>query len=225
MHILTALNITKSYTTNEQTNIVLDGVTYTFKSATSYAIMGVSGTGKSTLMHILAGVDVPTTGQVLFDDTDLAQFTPRERETFLNKMIGLVFQEPYLIKELSVIENVMLKGLIAGQPLSALQPRALDLLHSIGLADKAYDRPLTLSGGQQQRVAVLRAFFNKPIFLLADEPTGNLDQENAQLVLELLEQGKQWGMGLIISSHDPMVAKRMQVHVRLEHGILHETTF
>lgn len=225
MHTLAALNVTKSYTTNAQCNTVLSDVTYIFKSAKSYAIMGVSGTGKSTLMHILAGIDVPTTGHVLFDGIDLVQFSAQERESFLNKMVGLVFQEPYLIKELSVIENVMLKGLIAGQSLSSLQPRALELLQSIGLADKAHERPLTLSGGQQQRIAVLRAFFNKPAFLLADEPTGNLDQENARLVLDLLEQGKAWGMGLIISSHDPVVAKRMQVHVRLEHGTLRETTF
>ena len=222
MHLLKLDHIAKVYYQGKVAPGVLSGITYSFESGHSYAITGVSGTGKSTLMHILAGIDTPSEGEVLYDDKSLQLMNSQEKNNFLNKVVGLVFQEPYLIKELTVVENVMLKGLIIHQPYDEAYKRAVDLLSFVGLADKATHHPLSLSGGQQQRVAILRALFNRPQFLLADEPTGNLDIDNAASIVDLLEKGREWGMGLIISSHDPSVAKRMERQLVLKHGKLVE---
>jgi len=220
MHILRAQNLVKVYQQGSAINEVLSGVTYSFDAQHSYAITGVSGTGKSTLMHLLSGIDQPTSGQVFYDEKSLYDMLPEEKDQFLNKKVGLVFQDPHLIKELAVVENVMLKGLISQQSYEEGKKEALALLELIGLADKADAHPLSLSGGQQQRVAILRALFNKPQFLLADEPTGNLDLDSAKIVIDLLEKGKEWGMGLVVSSHDPYVAKRMEKKLVLKQGKL-----
>lgn len=220
MAILAAQNLTKEFCQGLVVTHVLKGVTHSFNTGTSYSITGVSGSGKSTLMHLLAGIDTPTSGAVLFDGANVQNLSIAEKKHFLNKTVGLVFQDPYLIKELSVVENVMLKALIANDPYEPARKHALELLAITGLSDKADHHPLSLSGGQQQRVAVLRAIFNRPQFLLADEPTGNLDSENARLVIDLLIKEKELGMGLIVSSHDPRVAQRMDVQLRLADGIL-----
>lgn len=222
MHILSAQKITKKYLQNGITNQVLSDVTYDFSTKYSYAITGVSGTGKSTLIHILAGIDAPTSGQVLYDGQSIYEFSRTKKNNFLKKIVGLVFQDPHLIKELTVIENVMLKALISGAIDQKARKSALELLDCVGLADKADHHPLSLSGGQQQRVAVLRSLFNQPQFLLADEPTGNLDAENARAVLALLLSGAQQGMGLIICSHDPMIATCLSKKLELKNGQIYD---
>jgi lipoprotein-releasing system ATP-binding protein len=128
---------------------------------------------------------------------------------------------PYLIKELTVLENVMSKGLIAGVDADACKQEALALLEQVGLSDKVHEHPPILSGGQQQRVALARALFGKPAFLLADEPTGNLDAKNGQAIIDLLLACKDaWGMGIIVSTHDPAVAQRMEVQLEMRDGLL-----
>ena len=220
MHVLRAENLIKEYQQGSTKTEVLRGVTYSFESTQSYAIVGVSGTGKSTLMHLLAGIDLPTKGSVFYDEQSLEKMSSSVKNDFLNKKIGLVFQDPHLIAELTVIENVMLKGLIAQDDYDILNEQAEELLSLVGLKAKADHHPFSLSGGQQQRIAVLRALFNKPEFLLADEPTGNLDIESASVIIDLLERGKEWGMGLIVSSHDPYVAERMKQRLVMKQGIL-----
>ncbi len=229
MHTLSTENLVKIYMQAGVTTEILKGVTYNFTAACSYAISGVSGTGKSTLLHLLAGIDQPTSGCVAYDDVNLCDMARDDKVHFLQQAIGLVFQDSHLIKELTVIENVMLKALIAGTAVAGTAhqesfKKAMHMLEQVDLADKANHHPLSLSGGQQQRVAVLRALFNQPQFLLADEPTGNLDAENACVVLELLMKGVTEGMGLIICSHDPMVARAMHKRLVLERGILVEYT-
>jgi len=222
MHTLRAERATKVYAQESVTNEVLKDISYTFLSDSSYAITGVSGTGKSTLIHILASIDKPTSGLVFYDDINLNTMFAKEHNAFLNKAVGLVFQDPHLIKELTVVENVMLKGLVVGQSYDEAKKEALSLLNMIGLDRKANDHPLSLSGGQQQRVAVLRALFNKPVFLLADEPTGSLDAESAKLIIDLLVEAKKNGTGLIICSHDPYVAEAAETQLVLKHGTLVE---
>ncbi len=200
---------------------VLKGVDAVFKQGSSYAITGVSGSGKSTLLHVVGGLDVPSSGSVTFNARNFAQLRAAHKNSFLNLHIGFVFQFHYLIKELTVRENVMLPGMIKGESRRACRLRAEQLLELIGLTERADFYPPQLSGGEQQRVAIARALFNKPSFLLADEPTGNLDAENAQMVVDLFFAGqKEWNMGIVICTHDRAVYERMEMVYRLYEGIL-----
>lgn len=224
--ILCAQNLKKSFAQGQGTLHVINDITVRFVQGQSYAITGVSGSGKSTFMHLLAGLDSPTSGTISYNNTDLATLDQAARMNFLNKQIGLVFQEPYLIRELSVLENCMIKGLIADESSKLEIERAMALLTTAGLADKTYCKPASLSGGQQQRVALIRAIFNKPAFLLADEPTGSLDEDTGQEIINLLLQcQKEWNMGLIISSHDPNVFNRMEHIYHLHNGQLELSNF
>ena len=214
-------NLHKTYVSGQQTLNVLKDVTVDFKQGSGYAIVGVSGSGKSTLMHLLAGLDKPTSGSVFFNNTDITTLNSAEKDVFLQQSIGLVFQLPYLIKELSVLENIMLRGYIMGLEPEECKTRALELLDAVGIADKALSNPLSLSGGQQQRVALARALFSKPAFLIADEPTGSLDAYTAQGIVQLvLNCQREWGMGVIISTHDAFVAQNMETVYQLNDGTL-----
>ena len=200
---------------------ILKKTTVLFQQGMSYAIMGASGVGKSTLMHILSGLELPSAGNVLFNDHNISEFTVSEKFIFLNQSIGLVFQQPYLIRELSVLENVMLPGLISGLSSTECKNRAQELLAQVDLASKFTSKVSTLSGGQQQRVALARALFNRPQFLLADEPTGSLDFNTGKLIVELLCKFQQeYGMGIIVSTHDMHVASAMNQIYYLEEGYL-----
>jgi lipoprotein-releasing system ATP-binding protein len=215
--ILYLNNLKKKY----QDHYVLNGITAHFKQGTSYAIVGASGCGKSTLLHLLAGLDTPTSGSVLFNDADLFQLSAKRRIMLRNQSFGFVFQFHYLINELSVLENVAAPGLIQNSDRRALYARAEELLQFLGLLEKKNVHPYELSGGEQQRVAIARALFNKPQFLFADEPTGNLDEQNAQQVVSIFQKcQEEWNMGLILCSHDPMVYNTMNVILHLHNGLL-----
>jgi len=219
--ILHASAVCKAYEQGGKDLHVLNGVNVTFEQGLSYAITGVSGSGKSTLLHVLGGLDTPTSGAVLFNGKDIAKLRPSHKNLFLNRHIGFVFQFHYLIRELTVRENIMMMGLIKGEPRSACSKRAEHLLALVGLTEKALSYPTQLSGGEQQRVAIARALFNKPSFLLADEPTGNLDAGNAQLMVDLFFAAQQeWGMGIIVCTHDNAVYDRMHTVYHLSQGVL-----
>ncbi len=210
-------SVKKSYELPGRGVAVLGNVTCAFQEGQTYAIHGVSGSGKSTILHLLGGLDSPTAGDVLLEDVSI-RLLGRD---FLQNTIGFVFQTHYLVNELPVIENIMLPGLVKNISQYECQIRAEELLEMIGMSEKSFAYPAELSGGQQQRVAVARALFNKPAFLLADEPTGNLDAENAQRIVDvMLAANKAWGMGVIICSHDAAVYKRMQHVYLLDHGVL-----
>ncbi len=207
-----AKDINKHFVQADTTITVLQDITLDFAQGQSYALRGVSGTGKSTLLHILAGLDIPSSGTVFFNDINVFALQGRAKEHFFNQQIGLVFQWPYLLRELSVLENVILPGILGGKTKKDCVDHAHDLLKSVGLEHKALSGPSTLSGGQQQRVAIARAIFNKPAFLFADEPTGSLDLHTGESIIALmLSLQEKWNMGIILSTHDEYVSDKMNV--------------
>lgn len=212
--VLSAKKLTKNFDQADKELEVLKKISANFEQNKKYAIIGASGSGKSTLLHILGGLDSPTEGQVTLDEKKISDIKER-------KKIGFVFQFHYLIHELTVIENIMLMGLIKGKSKKQSKEEALNLLKKFNLEDKADAYPYQLSGGEQQRVSILRSVFSKPKFLLADEPTGNLDEDNASIVVDFLEEcQKEWNMGLILCSHDKKVYGRMDQVFELKNGIL-----
>ena len=200
---------------------VLADISVSFPQGCLVAITGVSGVGKSTFMHLLAGIDTPTRGTVSYNGRDLANFDGADRASFFGESVGLVFQSPHLLRELSVLENVMLPGLVRKEAYASCAERACTLLDAVALSEKVESKPSSLSGGQQQRVALARALFCRPAFLLADELTGNLDMQTGEAIIELLlALQQQMGMGIILSTHDTYVAGRMQECYRLAQGTL-----
>lgn len=214
---LTLNNVSKRYLQSKDDIIILKDLTYSFKGGASYAIMGPSGVGKSTLLHILAGIESCDQGHIEIDNQKINQHNFEERLAALHANIGLVFQQPCLIHELSVLENVILHALANNNFDTANYEHGKELLDSIGLLNKANSAVSTLSGGQQQRVAILRGLFAKPSFILADEPTGNLDKNSAHQIIDLLlSYQKKYAMGLIISTHDIEIAKQCDIILKIE---------
>ena len=222
---LAFVDVSKSFSSVGHTTVILSQISYTFAEGRTYAIMGVSGTGKSTLLYLLAGFEYPTKGTVAFNGVSLNQFSQKNREHFLNRHVGFLFPSPGLIHELTVIENVMLKGLIAGMAYDSCREKAYLLLERVGLTHKATVLPAFLSTGEAQRVAFLRALFLEPRFLLADEPTAHLDENNKKVIVDLLiEYQQSLSMCLIVCTYDFEVAKRMDTVLNLEGGRLLECT-
>jgi lipoprotein-releasing system ATP-binding protein len=217
--------VTKYFHQGTERVELFQSVTAEFRAGRSYALMGASGSGKSTFMHILAGIEKPSSGSLYLNDQDILHLTAQERRLFFNQTIGVVFQQPYLINELSVAENIMLPGLIGHKDATWCHQRTQELLEAVNLPEKKNVQPSKLSGGQQQRVAIARALFNKPLFLLADEPTGSLDEQTAASIVALfLACHSRWHMGMIISTHDSSIAQQMESTYLLAHGTLTKTT-
>ncbi len=196
---------------------VLKGIDLKVGKSEVLAVLGPSGAGKSTLLHLLGGLDSPTAGEVMIDGTDIYALGDRERAKIRNRKIGFVFQFYHLLPEFDALENVMLPLLIKGGNGKDLRDKGAGLLRSVGLGERMAHRPGQLSGGEQQRVAIARALINEPELLLCDEPTGNLDSESGNNVIELLwELNKSRKMTLMIVTHDAQIAKAAQrvLHIR-----------
>jgi ABC-type lipoprotein export system ATPase subunit len=214
-------SVTKTFSSADNRVPVLKGVTVSFSQDSTYAITGFSGAGKSTLLHILAGIERPDLGTVYYNQQSLFAMNEKERAHFLNKKIGFIFQNSYLINELTVQENIMLKAIIGGKSTGRAAEEASCLLSQVGLKGLEKRMPATLSGGQQQRVAIARALSNMPDFILADEPTANLDVHTGKEIISLLLAcHTQYQTGLIISSHDEYVYAQMKQVYTLSEGIL-----
>jgi len=212
-------NVYKSFP--PENNCVLKNISIDFFQKKKYAITGQSGSGKSTLLHLIGLLDIPTNGVIAVNDYPTNLFTAKEKKYFFNQTIGFLAQKSLFIYELSVIENVMLPGVIAHVPKEDRIRQAEELLDAIGLIDKKNAAPQSLSGGQQHRVALARALFSKPAFLIADEPTSNLDQATAKAVSQLiLRYQEQWNMGLIISTHDPLIISSMEQIITINNGLI-----
>ena len=193
---------------------VLKGADLTVKEGEFVAIIGASGSGKSTLLHILGALDKPDKGKVSFNGGDLSRFTSNQLNKFRNKKVGFVFQFYHLLDELNVLENVYLPVMTGKSVIGWFlcrkwaKNRAKELLKQLGLSDRATHKPYQLSGGERQRAAIGRALMNEPELLLADEPTGNLDSETGNSILEVLENLNNQGQTIVMITHDERIAKR-----------------
>ena len=201
--ILEARQLRKTYTLGKHQVEVLKGLDLSVPRGEVVVIVGASGAGKSTLLHLLGGLDKPTDGEVKFEGKSLREL---DRTRLRNERIGFVFQSYNLLPELDALENVCVPAMVAGRHDSE---RGRALLRSVGLGERLEHRPAELSGGEQQRVAIARALMNKPSLLLADEPTGNLDDKTSEAILDLLWQMRaETGATLVMVTHDQHVAKR-----------------
>jgi len=201
--ILSARDLRKVYRLGKHKVEVLKGVNLDVKAGEVLVIVGASGAGKSTLLHLLGGLDKPTDGDVLFEGTPLSALN---RTRWRNERVGFVFQSYNLLPELDALENVCVPAMVAGRREGE---RGRELLKAVGLGDRLEHRPAELSGGEQQRVAIARALMNKPTLLLADEPTGNLDDKTSESILDLLwKMRAETGATLVMVTHDQHVAKR-----------------
>ncbi len=217
--LIEARKITKSYGSLEAA--VLKGIDLAISEGERVAVTGASGSGKSTLLHLLASLDPPTTGEVLFRGEDLYRRGEEAISLLRNREIGFVFQFHHLLPELSTLENVILPLLIRGLPRTEVVSRGRECLEALQLQGKEGRRPGELSGGEQQRVAVARALISRPSILFADEPTGNLDRENGERLLDLLFRVQERRpMALVFVTHNESLTSRFSKKYRLADGFL-----
>lgn len=196
----------------------IDSASIRFEHGEFVAIEGPSGSGKSTLLHLIAGLESPTDGSVMVDGHDLAAMSDRDRTIFRRDHIGVIFQLYDLLPTLSTWQNVAVPGVLAGQRMPSLRPRAHELLAAVGLSDRAEHTPSDLSGGEQQRVAIARALMNDPTLVLADEPTGALDSVTGDEILELLAGLTDRGHTVVMVTHEPRAASFAGRSIRLLDG-------
>lgn len=215
-------NLHKSYREGEQTVSILKGLSLKVDEPSRIGIVGASGAGKSTLLHIIGGLDSPTSGKIMLDGEDWSALSENRRCRLRNRNIGFVFQFYHLLPELTALENAMLPALIAGLKPAEAKERGKNGLKQVGLASRENHVPSQLSGGEQQRVAIARACVMRPKFLLADEPTGNLDEKTGLEVFEILNTVAKEVQGvLLMVTHNPDLAKRMDAVFEMKNGKLH----
>lgn len=220
MHLLIE-HVAKQYPTRAESLVVLRDVSLEMAQADSVAIVGPSGSGKSTLLNIVGGLEPPSGGRVRLGEQDPWTLAPRELSLFRNRQVGFVFQDHHLLPQCSVLENTLLPTVAAGPTTAEQVDRARRLLERVGLAERLEYRPAELSGGERQRAALARALVNRPAILLADEPTGNLDQAAADAVAALfLELQRAESLMLLVVTHSQRLAQRMQRQCTLEAGRL-----
>ncbi len=219
MKVLELRHVNKVYNSSEVKVHAVNDVTLDVAEAEFIAIVGPSGSGKTTLLNLIGGLDMPTSGEIIIDGTNLAKLKSSQLIDFRLRNIGFVFQSYNLIPVLTAKENVEFIMALQKWPEKEKDARTFDLLNAVGLGDRVNSRPARLSGGQQQRVAVARALASKPKFILADEPTANLDSKSATTLLEIMEKlnhGEK--ITFIFSTHDPRVVKMAHRVITLEDG-------
>jgi lipoprotein-releasing system ATP-binding protein len=216
-------NISKSYQNNGVKIEVLNDLSFDIRSGETIAVVGESGIGKSTFLHILGALDRPDSGSLLYRGKDVFEFDGATLAKFRNQTLGFVFQFHYLLTEFSAMENVMMPGLINGRTRGQVQAPAESILTRVGLQNRIHHRVVELSGGEQQRVALARALMLKPDILLADEPTGNLDQKNSRQIHDLLmELNQESNMTIVVVTHNMKLAGLMNKKLTLVDGKLVE---
>lgn len=209
----------KVYKTDGETVVALKGIDLEIKKGDMVAIMGPSGSGKSTLLHLIGGIDYPTEGDIFIDGENINKFDDERLSKFRNENIGFVFQFHYLLPEFTAFENVAIPLQVANK--KNFKEKVIETLTLLGLKDRINHLPSELSGGEQQRVAIGRAIINNPKILIADEPTGNLDSENAKNVIMLFKKlNKEYDMTVIIATHDIEIAKYCNYIYFLKDGLI-----
>ena len=217
-------NVGKAYVQGEETITVLSGVELAVRGGDSLAIVGASGSGKSTLLQLMGTLDVPTSGSILFNGSDISTLGWKERARICNRNMGFVFQFHHLLPEFSTLENVAMPGIISGMARGKALEKADAALSRVGLAHRSHHRVTTLSGGERQRAAIARAILLEPAVVLADEPTGNLDERTGREINDLLlHLNKDQGVTLIVVTHNAELAQCMRRTLELRSGELYET--
>jgi len=215
--------VSKTYQSGDTRLLILEDLSFTISRGVSIAVTGKSGSGKSTLLNIAGGLDRPTTGSVTFLGDTLGAMNDRELSEFRNRHIGFVFQSHILLDDFSALENVYIPSLIGGSKRKVAEHRAVELLERVGLADRMHHRPQKLSGGERQRVAICRALINDPDLIIADEPTGSLDEESStgieRLLLELVQEEQKT---LLLVTHDTQLARQCSTVYLLHNRTMRE---
>ena len=211
MNILTLKDVSKIYGELK----ALDNINLTVEKGEWLAIMGPSGSGKTTMMNIIGCMDKASIGEVILDETNISKLSPKELTEIRRDKIGLIFQQFHLVNYLTAVENIMMAQYYHSMP---DEEEAMAALEAVGLADRAKHLPNQLSGGEQQRVCIARALINHPSILLADEPTGNLDEKNEYIVMDIFEKLHNAGSTIIVVTHDPEVGDEAERMIVLEHG-------
>lgn len=224
--LLEARGLKKSYPSGQQQLEVLSGIDFSLEKGDMVAVTGDSGSGKSTLLHLMGGLEDPDEGEIRFEGRNITRINPSEKASWRNLYTGFVFQFHHLLPEFSAVENVMFPLLLRRKSFRKARIRALELLDSVGLADRGAHKPGELSGGEQQRVAIARALSGKPSVLFGDEPTGNLDRKTSEHILELLlKVHREFELTSVIVTHDPGMAAICHSVKKLENGLIENTEF
>ena len=210
-------NISKTFTQGKNKVEVLKNIDFSLDKSSRVAIIGPSGSGKTTFLNILTGLDTPSGGKVLYKDRDLNKVDEKEKALIRNKEIGFVYQFHHLLPEFTALENISLPMLISGLSKDKAHKKSLDLLRRVNLDHRANHKPSELSGGERQKVAVARSLSNSPSCLIMDEPTGDLDSNNARLVTDvILELVQEFNVSLVIATHDNSLSSKMDKTFELE---------
>jgi lipoprotein-releasing system ATP-binding protein len=219
--LVQVVHMTKEFVIGSQVLQVLKNVDLTLRAGEMVSIIGASGAGKSTLLHCLGTLDLPSSGNILFEGTDIVALPPPELARFRNRTIGFVFQFHHLLPEFSAIENVMMPAMVGRLAVREARERAEEILEAVGMSHRLRHRPGELSGGEQQRVAIARALVMRPKLLLADEPTGNLDTRTSEEVHALLFRlNEEHRITMLVVTHNMDLARRMPRKIRMADGRL-----
>lgn len=224
-HLIQLQNISKTYGLGDLQVYALKSVDLTIDSGDYCAIMGPSGSGKSTMMNMIGCLDRPTQGDYWLDGVAISHLSAKQLAGIRNRKLGFIFQQFHLLHQLTAVENVVLPMIYAGVPAGERESRAIAALQRVGLGDRLANRPNQLSGGQQQRVAIARAIVNQPKLLLADEPTGALDTQMSQEIMDIFADLNQQGMTLVMVTHDPEVAQRCRRTITFRDGSIVDQSF
>ncbi|NVK86900.1 MAG: lipoprotein-releasing ABC transporter ATP-binding protein LolD [Gammaproteobacteria bacterium] len=219
--VIECRDLKKSYQDAGRDVAVLKGINFSVAAGESVSIIGASGSGKSTLLHLLGGLDSASSGEVMIMGKNIQEMNARKQGVWRNHHLGFIYQFHHLLPEITALENVAMPLLLRGERKKQALSEASNMIAKVGLTEREAHKPSELSGGERQRIAIARALVTKPACILADEPTGNLDEENAEKVYQLmLDLNREMNTSLVVVTHDRVLASRAHRHVTIANGLL-----